>query len=448
MQISYNSDSSFPDQVVPDAEKATEEYGLAVGRAIEGEWFRNYRYGTNSPGYAVNFNNYNLLRLYARGEQPVQKYKDELAINGDLSYLNLDWKPVPVVSKFVDIVVNGISQRSYDINAYAQELFNYNYDGQNRSYYLFVPDSIQTGAPLVFVLHGYTGSAAGIMNYSGMNNIAENEKFVVCYPQGTLDGSGNAFWNVGYDFHSDQTVDDVGFIIELAQFLQTENNLSRNNTFSTGMSNGGELSYLLACQASDIFCSVAPVSGTMMSWFFDTCEPLEPISVFEIHGTDDNVSSYSGDYDNSEGWGVYMDIDTIIELWSGLNECNLLVIDTLENINTSDGSYIITEKYQNCIYDNQVWLYKVVNGGHDWPGAYGNMDINASAEVWQFFSQNMNIENIGDVNFDQVINIQDLLKISDQSLNNSSYYYLFDFNEDDEININDIFSIAAHMLGF
>ena len=333
-------------------------------------------------------------------------------------------------------------------NAYSQEVYNYNYDGQNRSYYLFIPDSIQTGAPLVFVLHGYTGSAAGIMNYSGMNNIANNEKFAVCYPQGTIDGSGNAFWNVGYDFHSNQTVDDVGFIIELAQFLQTEYNLSRNNTFSTGMSNGGELSYLLACQASDIFCSVAPVSGTMMSWFYDTCEPLEPISVFEIHGTNDDVSSYSGDYDNSEGWGIYMDIDTIIQLWSGLNECNLLVIDTLENVNTSDGSYIITEKYQNCIYDNQVWLYKVINGGHDWPGAYGNMDINASAEVWEFFSQNMNIEIIGDVNFDQVINIQDLLEMSDQSSNNSSYYYLFDFNEDNEIDINDIFSIAAHMLGF
>ena len=121
MQISYNQTSSFPDQVVPDAEKATMEYGLAVGRAIEGEWFRGYRYGTNAPGYAVNFNNYNLLRLYARGEQPVQKYKDELAVNGDLSYLNLDWKPVPVISKFVDIVVNGMSQRSYDINAYAQD---------------------------------------------------------------------------------------------------------------------------------------------------------------------------------------------------------------------------------------------------------------------------------------------------------------------------------------
>ena len=124
MQISYNSNSSFPSQVVPDAEKATEEYGLAVGRAIEGEWFRNNRYGSNSPGYAVNFNQYHTLRLYARGEQPVQKYKDELAINGDLSYLNLDWKPVPVIAKFVDIVVNGMSQRNYQVKAFAVDPFS------------------------------------------------------------------------------------------------------------------------------------------------------------------------------------------------------------------------------------------------------------------------------------------------------------------------------------
>ncbi len=121
MQISYTSNSSFPDQVVPAEEKATLEYGLAVGRAIESEWFKNYRGGVNAPGYAVNFNEFHNLRLYARGEQPVQKYKDELAINGDLSYLNLDWKPVPVIAKFVDIVVNGISGRTYEINAFAQD---------------------------------------------------------------------------------------------------------------------------------------------------------------------------------------------------------------------------------------------------------------------------------------------------------------------------------------
>ena len=114
-----NTTSSFPSQVVPDAEKATYEYGLRVARAIEDEWFRNDR--GRYDRFNTNYNNFHRLRLYARGEQSVQKYKDELSINGDLSYLNLDWKPVPVIPKFVDIVVNGMSQRSYDIKAFAQD---------------------------------------------------------------------------------------------------------------------------------------------------------------------------------------------------------------------------------------------------------------------------------------------------------------------------------------
>ncbi len=117
--INTNYNSSFPDQVVPDAEKATYEYGLQVGRAIESEWFRNDRGWYDR--FNTNYNNFHNLRLYARGEQSIKKYKDELSINGDLSYLNLDWKPVPVIPKFVDIVVNGMSQRSYDIKAYAQD---------------------------------------------------------------------------------------------------------------------------------------------------------------------------------------------------------------------------------------------------------------------------------------------------------------------------------------
>ena len=114
-----NYNSSFPDQVVPDVEKASYDYGLQVGRAIESEWFRNGRGWQDR--FNSNYNNFHKLRLYARGEQSIQKYKDELSINGDLSYLNLDWKPVPVIPKFVDIVVNGMSQRSYDIKAYAQD---------------------------------------------------------------------------------------------------------------------------------------------------------------------------------------------------------------------------------------------------------------------------------------------------------------------------------------
>ena len=110
----------FPSQTVGDAEKLSYDYGLKVGKAIEQEWFNNDR---NLNRFRSNQNNFHSLRLYARGEQSIQKYKDELSINGDLSYLNLDWKPVPIISKFVDIVVNGIAERTYDIKAFSQDVF-------------------------------------------------------------------------------------------------------------------------------------------------------------------------------------------------------------------------------------------------------------------------------------------------------------------------------------
>ena len=119
MNIYTNTNSPFPSQVVSDAEKASIEYGKQVAQAIEQEWFQRGR--TSGNRYLTNWNNFHMLRSYARGEQSIQKYKDELAINGDLSYLNLDWKPVPILSKFVDIVVNGISSKTYDIKAYAQD---------------------------------------------------------------------------------------------------------------------------------------------------------------------------------------------------------------------------------------------------------------------------------------------------------------------------------------
>ena len=109
----------FPSQVVSDAEKLSYDYGLKIAKAIEQEWFNNERVSNNR--YRTNFNNFHKLRLYARGEQSIKKYKDELSINGELSYLNLDWTPVPIIPKFVDIVVNGIAERMYDIKAVSQD---------------------------------------------------------------------------------------------------------------------------------------------------------------------------------------------------------------------------------------------------------------------------------------------------------------------------------------
>ena len=116
--IYTNTQSSFPDQVVPQEEKMTHDYGLQVGRAIEGEWWAA---GVGGARYTNNYNVFHRRRLYARAEQSIQKYKDEMAIDGDLSYLNLDWTPVAIIPKFVDIVVNGMSEKIYDIKAYAQD---------------------------------------------------------------------------------------------------------------------------------------------------------------------------------------------------------------------------------------------------------------------------------------------------------------------------------------
>jgi len=113
----------FPSQVVSDAEKLSYDYGLKVAKAIESEWFHRDRSHTR---HTTNQNNFHKLRLYAEGNQPIQKYKDELSINGDLSYLNLDWTPVPIIPKFVDIVVNGMADRLYDIKAYSQDIHGMN----------------------------------------------------------------------------------------------------------------------------------------------------------------------------------------------------------------------------------------------------------------------------------------------------------------------------------
>ena len=121
MKIQTNTNSSFPNQVVSEEEKSSLEYGIQVGRAIEGEWFQEGRSGNR---YAQSYSNFHQLRLYARGEQSVAKYKSELSINGDLSYLNLDWTPVAVIPKFVDIVVNGMSEKGYQINTVAQDPYS------------------------------------------------------------------------------------------------------------------------------------------------------------------------------------------------------------------------------------------------------------------------------------------------------------------------------------
>jgi len=266
------------------------------------------------------------------------------------------------------------------------ETLTFDFDGLERAYLLYMPENLPNNAPLVFVLHGYTGSAQGIMAYSEMNEVAEENGFAVCYPQGTTDQYDNSFFNVGYEFQNNPTVDDVGFIVALAEYLQDTHQLSTTNTFSTGMSNGGDMSYMLACEASSTFRAIAPVAGMILYDIYNSCNPENPVPVFETHGTEDDVTYYEGDPDNADGWGAYLDIPSTIDYFVNQNNLTDLEFSDLPNLDPNDGSTIESYIYTSPDSNNEVWLYKVIGGGHDWPGAYGNMDVNISEEIWKFFN--------------------------------------------------------------
>ncbi|MDB3934389.1 T9SS type A sorting domain-containing protein [Flavobacteriaceae bacterium] len=281
---------------------------------------------------------------------------------------------------------------------------DFEHDGITRQYIYYEPETLNQQMPLVIVMHGYTGDANSIKNYSEMNDFADQYGFAVCYPRGTVDGGGNRFWNVGYAFHQNETVDDVGYLTELTQYLQQTNGLNPDYTFATGMSNGGEMCYMLACQAYDTFKAVAPVAGMILQDILDDCDAAPGIPVFEIHGSQDGVTPLAGDPDNNDGWGSYPSIADTIDYFVEKNGCTTLVEGSVPNTNTSDGSFIVSEKYINGVNQNEVWYYKVVGGGHDWPGSGGNMDIEAGEQAWLFF-QNYIDNNVVVLDLDAAISV-------------------------------------------
>jgi polyhydroxybutyrate depolymerase len=283
----------------------------------------------------------------------------------------------------------------------------------NREYIYYHASTAPLNCPLVLVCHGYSGTAQGIMDYSQFNALAEEFGFAVCYPQGTLDGSNTTFFNVGYDFQNNQTVDDVAFVEELIDSLQAMYSLSEQDVFCTGMSNGGDFSYMLACQASETFKAVAPVAGMIMQEIMDNCNPDNEVSILEIHGTQDNVTYWQGDPNNNDGWGAYPSIPNTIDFFTNMFGLNTLVSSAFPNIDPADGSTVSADKYTEDGSCTEVWLYTVNGGGHDWPGAWGNMDISASREAWLFFEQlcvaPVDIEQYNTGNDRKLIRIVDLL---------------------------------------
>lgn len=214
-----------------------------------------------------------------------------------------------------------------------------------------------------------------------MNKIAEKNKFVVCYPQGSTDKNGDTFWQVGYSFHKNMKVNDVNFISSLATTLQQKYHLNKKNTFMTGVSNGGDLCNYLSLQTKGVFKAMAPIISCLMKGTFDACKNPSPIPTLMLNGTKDSTTYWNGDLEDKEGFGPYYSTQMMYDFRIKLNDCTFASSDTIRSQSKKENTYVVVNKYINKRTNNQVWTYTVVNGWHGYPKY-----LKLEEEVWKFFT--------------------------------------------------------------
>ena len=257
------------------------------------------------------------------------------------------------------------------------------HDGVTREYIVYVP-AVYNGSssvPLLFNFHGYGMSANNQMSYGNMRAVADTAGFILVYPQGTLFW-GSPHWNVG-SWTLGSTADDIGFTEAMIDTLAANYNIDLNRVYSCGYSNGGYFSFVLACQLSAEIAAIGSVGGTMSTETYNSCNPSHPTPVVTIHGINDAIISYFGVNPNNSK--SLSDVNTY---WANYNNTIVPpVVSTLPNIDTTDGSTAELSLFDNGDNCTSVEHYKVIGGGHDWPGSSGNMDINADAVIWSFVSK-------------------------------------------------------------
>lgn len=262
--------------------------------------------------------------------------------------------------------------------------------GEERTYTLHVPKGLDASKPaaVVFVFHGGGGNADIMMRVSGFNDIADEEGFLVVYPNGSGRFDENLLtWNGGTccGFAQENNVDDVGFVRAMVSDLQTFAAIDMKRVYATGMSNGGIMSYRLACEAADLFAAIAPVSGTLN---FSPCEPSEEVSVLHFHGTDDQHLPYNGGVGAESLVGVdFVSVQDSLAAWVSIDGCS-------SQPRTSIEGEIQHQVWDGCAGSSSIELYTIIGGKHAWPGSDGpgwiggdepTQAISASEIIWKFF---------------------------------------------------------------
>ena len=283
----------------------------------------------------------------------------------------------------------------------AQQTINgsISHDGIQRDYILYVPANYTGTAsvPLLFNFHGYTSNANDQMWYGDFRSIADTAGFIVIHPEGTIDNTGTTHFNVGWGTSS---IDDVGFASALIDSISNQYNINLDRVYSTGMSNGGFMSFRLACELSDRIAGIASVTGSILPGTLSNCNALHSTPIMQIHGTSDGTVPYTG------GAGWTEPITSLVDYWANYNNCTTPAqVENMPDINLGDGSTVEKQTFLNGDNCTEVIHYKIANGDHTWPGSIfnspgTNYDINASIEIWNFLSQydingKMDCSNVG-----------------------------------------------------
>ena len=267
------------------------------------------------------------------------------------------------------------------------ETGSFDFEGQDRKYMVFIPKNY-TGAikfPLVIYLHSYGWNAEQGMNYTLLHEVADTNEFIIVYPSAI----GN--WNSGIGDNPSwgtPNINDVGFVDALIDILSNLYSIDLERIYAVGYSNGGFMAFKLACKLSHRITAIASVSGVISTNTVDECNPLRAVPVLQIHGTKDSWVPIEG----KTGWNS---VEDTLSFWSDFNNCGTVDTINLQDIDTSDDSTVEKISYTNCTNMSNVIFYKVINGGHTWPGAgptgYSagntNQDFNAGVEIWNFFKE-------------------------------------------------------------
>jgi polyhydroxybutyrate depolymerase len=275
------------------------------------------------------------------------------------------------------------------------------FDGQTRTYRLYKPKvSPKTPMALVLALHGGGGSGSGmeVITLGQFNRIADKHGVVIVYP----DGIGRG-WNDGrVDRRSQATsedVDDVGFLRALVDRVATDYSINRKRIYATGISNGGLMSFRLACDASDVFAAVAPVAANLSVELSRECKPSRMISIAMINGTEDPMMPWLGGEIKVLGTrhGEVLSTQDTFEFWNRIGDCALPITHMERDRVSDDGTSLVRHVAHECTDYSEVRLYEILGGGHTWPDGnpyLGKLivgrvshELNASEEIWSFFSE-------------------------------------------------------------